>query len=201
MCIRDSGQPLRVHPYTVVADAQVQNAVLRAPGQADLAVLAALQAVEQGVFHQRLQQQLGQTAVSYTHLDVYKRQANALSDVVAMGAKPLVALNLLALDEELGTAVAAAILQGGADAVREAGALEMCIRDSGQLERAGVVHHESRGRLLQAAGRCRHRAGEQEVPWNDAVGQALSLIHICGMGGGMAMAGGDMAATADVAAG
>ena len=33
------------------------------------------------------------------------------------------ALNLLALDEELGTAVAAAILQGGADAVREAGAL------------------------------------------------------------------------------
>ncbi len=49
--------------------------------------------------------------------------ANALSDVFAMGAKPLVALNLLALDEELGTAVAAAILQGGADAVREAGAL------------------------------------------------------------------------------
>ena len=42
--------------------------------------------------------------------------ANALSDVFAMGAKPLVALNLLALDEELGTAVAAAILQGGADA-------------------------------------------------------------------------------------
>lgn len=48
--------------------------------------------------------------------------ANALSDVFAMGAKPHVALNLLALDCELGAGVAADILRGGADAVREAGA-------------------------------------------------------------------------------
>lgn len=48
--------------------------------------------------------------------------ANALSDVFAMGATPHVALNLLALDAELGTDVASAILRGGADAVREAGA-------------------------------------------------------------------------------
>lgn len=48
--------------------------------------------------------------------------ANALSDVFAMGAQPHVALNLLALDCELGAAVAADILRGGADAVREAGA-------------------------------------------------------------------------------
>ena len=48
--------------------------------------------------------------------------ANALSDVFAMGAQPHVALNLLALDCSLGTDVAAAILQGGADAVAEAGA-------------------------------------------------------------------------------
>lgn len=48
--------------------------------------------------------------------------ANALSDVFAMGAKPLIALNLLALDSALGTEVAKAILQGGADAVAEAGA-------------------------------------------------------------------------------
>ena len=48
--------------------------------------------------------------------------ANALSDVFAMGAQPHVALNLLALDCSLGTDVAAAILQGGADAVTEAGA-------------------------------------------------------------------------------
>lgn len=49
--------------------------------------------------------------------------ANALSDVFAMGAKPHVALNLLALDSSLGTSVASAILRGGADAVREAGAV------------------------------------------------------------------------------
>lgn len=48
--------------------------------------------------------------------------ANALSDVFAMGATPHVALNLLALDCELGSEVAAAILRGGARAVREAGA-------------------------------------------------------------------------------
>lgn len=48
--------------------------------------------------------------------------ANALSDVFAMGAQPHVALNLLALDSTLGTDVAAAILQGGADAVAQAGA-------------------------------------------------------------------------------
>lgn len=48
--------------------------------------------------------------------------ANALSDIFAMGAQPLVALNLLALDCNLGTGVASEILRGGADAVREAGA-------------------------------------------------------------------------------
>ena len=49
--------------------------------------------------------------------------ANALSDVFAMGATPHVALNLLALDCALGAGVAGDILRGGADAVREAGAL------------------------------------------------------------------------------
>lgn len=48
--------------------------------------------------------------------------ANSLSDVFAMGAAPHVALNMLALDSALGPDVAAAILRGGADAVREAGA-------------------------------------------------------------------------------
>lgn len=48
--------------------------------------------------------------------------ANALSDVFAMGAQPHMALNLLALDSALGTDVAKAILQGGADAVAQAGA-------------------------------------------------------------------------------
>ena len=49
--------------------------------------------------------------------------ANALSDVFAMGAKPLLALNLLALSPELGLDVAQEILRGGADATHEAGAL------------------------------------------------------------------------------
>ena len=48
--------------------------------------------------------------------------ANSLSDVFAMGAAPHVALNMLALDSALGPDVAAAILRGGADTVREAGA-------------------------------------------------------------------------------
>ena len=49
--------------------------------------------------------------------------ANALSDVFAMGGKPLCALNVLALDCALGNDVAREILQGGADAVKEAGAI------------------------------------------------------------------------------
>ena len=48
--------------------------------------------------------------------------ANALSDVYAMGATPLVALNLLALDSQLGTDVAGQIISGGQSKVQEAGA-------------------------------------------------------------------------------
>ena len=48
--------------------------------------------------------------------------ANAMSDVYAMGGRPLFALNIAAFPEDLPTEVAAAILQGGADKVREAGA-------------------------------------------------------------------------------
>ncbi|MDR2492123.1 MAG: selenide, water dikinase SelD [Coriobacteriales bacterium] len=49
--------------------------------------------------------------------------ANALSDVYAMGATPVLALNLLALSSELDRSIAARILKGGADAVSEAGAV------------------------------------------------------------------------------
>ena len=41
--------------------------------------------------------------------------ANALSDVFAMGATPLCALNIVALSPSLGNNVASAILQGGLD--------------------------------------------------------------------------------------
>jgi selenide, water dikinase len=48
--------------------------------------------------------------------------ANALSDVYAMGARPLVALNLVAWSlEELGSELLADVLRGGADIAREAG--------------------------------------------------------------------------------
>src|SRR3954464_14976512 len=49
---------------------------------------------------------------------------NALSDVYAMGGEPLTALNLVAFSlEELGDKVLREILRGGADVVREAGAV------------------------------------------------------------------------------
>src|ERR1700736_6945725 len=48
--------------------------------------------------------------------------ANALSDIYAMGAQPLLAINLVAFPiKELGPAVLADILRGGLDKVREAG--------------------------------------------------------------------------------
>ncbi len=49
--------------------------------------------------------------------------ANALSDIYAMGGRPLVALNLLAFPCGLGPEVVAEVLAGGADKVREAGAV------------------------------------------------------------------------------
>ena len=48
--------------------------------------------------------------------------ANALSDVFAMGAKPLTALNILAFPVALGTKVVGEVMRGGADKVTEAGA-------------------------------------------------------------------------------
>lgn len=49
--------------------------------------------------------------------------ANALSDVYAMGGRPILALAIAALPEDLDPAVGAAIMQGGADKVAEAGAV------------------------------------------------------------------------------
>jgi selenide,water dikinase len=48
---------------------------------------------------------------------------NALSDVYAMGGRPLLALNLLAWPEELGRAALADVLAGGARTVTDAGAV------------------------------------------------------------------------------
>src|SRR5881392_3816824 len=50
--------------------------------------------------------------------------ANALSDVYAMGGRPVTALNLVAWPvQELGPAVLSEILRGGADVVAQAGAM------------------------------------------------------------------------------
>ncbi len=49
--------------------------------------------------------------------------ANAMSDVFAMGGEVILALNLLALPEDLPAEVATEILRGGAETVRSAGAV------------------------------------------------------------------------------
>jgi selenide,water dikinase len=49
--------------------------------------------------------------------------ANALSDLYAMGAQPLLALNLLMVPKDLPTEAVAAIVRGGAEKVKEAGAV------------------------------------------------------------------------------
>lgn len=49
--------------------------------------------------------------------------ANALSDVYAMGGEPLFAMNLVAFPDNLGAEVLSEILRGGAEKVKEAGAV------------------------------------------------------------------------------
>ncbi|MEO7002476.1 MAG: selenide, water dikinase SelD [Ktedonobacterales bacterium] len=49
--------------------------------------------------------------------------ANALSDIYAMGATPLFALNLVGFPDDLDSDILSEILRGGAEKVREAGAL------------------------------------------------------------------------------
>lgn len=49
--------------------------------------------------------------------------ANALSDVYAMGGKPLLAINLVAFPDGLDMGILTEILRGGAEKVREAGAV------------------------------------------------------------------------------
>lgn len=49
--------------------------------------------------------------------------ANSLSDVYAMGGKPIVALNIVGFPDSLDMSILSDILRGGADKVKEAGAL------------------------------------------------------------------------------
>lgn len=82
--------------------------------------------------------------------------ANALSDVYAMGGKPLTAMNLIAFPTDtLGLEVLAEILKGGADKIREAGAIIVgghSIQDAEPkygLALTGIVHPD---RVLTNAG-------------------------------------------------
>ncbi len=82
-----------------------------------------------GVFRLRDDLALVQTVDFFTPIvdDPYDfgriAAANALSDVYAMGARPVTALNLVAFSlEEAGADVLGAILRGGAEAAAEAGA-------------------------------------------------------------------------------
>ena len=49
--------------------------------------------------------------------------ANALSDVYAMGGRPLMAINLVAYPDDLDKGILSEILRGGAEKVKEAGAV------------------------------------------------------------------------------
>jgi selenide,water dikinase len=72
--------------------------------------------------------------------------ANALSDVYAMGGKPLIALNIVGFPKKLDPQILADILKGGADKVIEAGALLVgghSVDDSEPkygLSVSGIVH-------------------------------------------------------------
>jgi selenide,water dikinase len=83
--------------------------------------------------------------------------ANALSDVFAMGGKPLTALNILAFSCSLGTDVVAEVMRGGSDKVREAGAFVVgghSVDDDEPkygLSVFGVVHPD---RIVRNEGAC-----------------------------------------------
>ena len=61
--------------------------------------------------------------VDDAHAFGYIAAANAMSDVFAMGGEVLLALNLLGLPDDLPPEIGAEIIRGGAEAVRDAGAV------------------------------------------------------------------------------
>lgn len=83
-----------------------------------------------GVYKLNEEQAIVQTADFFTPIvdDPYSfgmiAAANALSDIYAMGAKPLTAMNLVAFPiKKLDSSILAQILQGGYDKIKEAGAV------------------------------------------------------------------------------
>src|SRR5215217_4428503 len=70
--------------------------------------------------------------------------ANALSDVYAMGGRPILALAIAGFPEDLPPATISAILQGGADKVAEAGAVVASMiklnRRAAELAEGSQIH-------------------------------------------------------------
>jgi selenide,water dikinase len=80
---------------------------------------------------------------------------NAMSDVWAMGGEPLFALNLCSFPDDLPRGVAASILEGGLDALSEAGAVLLgghSVRDPELKYGMAVVGRADPERLLTHAG-------------------------------------------------
>lgn len=81
--------------------------------------------------------------------------ANSVSDVYAMGGRPLFALNLCCFPAEVPRDVLAAILEGGADVLREAGAALLgghTVKDKDLKFGLAVVGQADPQRLLTNAG-------------------------------------------------
>lgn len=101
------------------------------PNQEDANLLVGLETSDDaGVYRLNAEQALVQTVDFFTPVvdDPYAfgqvAAANALSDIYAMGAKPLTVLNLVSFPvSKLDMSVLAQILQGGSDKIQEAGAL------------------------------------------------------------------------------
>ena len=89
--------------------------------------------------------------------------ANSLSDVYAMGGRPLFALNLCCFPDDVPAEALAAILFGAADAMREAGAALLgghSVRDRELKFGLAVIGQADRGRLITNANA---RPGERLI--------------------------------------
>ena len=101
------------------------------PNQADANLLVGLETSDDaGVYRLNDEQAIVQTVDFFTPVvdDPYSfgriAAANALSDIYAMGAKPLTVMNIVAFPiNKLDKSILAQILHGGSEKIREAGAL------------------------------------------------------------------------------
>ena len=112
-----------------IGPGQLREVLAHLPAQDDPALLVGAETCDDaGVYRISAELALVQTVDFFTPIVDDPRDfgriaaANALSDIYAMGAQPLTALNLVAFSlDRLGAATLAEILQGGAEIAAEAG--------------------------------------------------------------------------------